>query len=217
MEPEQMLRVLDVMQTHINNGFEEAMAYIRTGLSDPAEATEGLAAPTRPTADVSGWSPEALDAPLPTGGFREVDQLSDVSYRWPDGNIDDYTQFVVYEGEAGFAPGRYALGYKPNGEMIGFVLQPDARSKRGLTYFQRADDFVTSNELISYIRGGGATGRAGFEPGDPVPAAYEGFVTQPLGDRVFGKWNRLAVVAAADDTETMLRHTVAQAHLRGIL
>jgi hypothetical protein len=70
--------------------------------------------------------------------------------------------------------------------------------------------------VISFIRGGGETGKGGFGPGDALPKAYESFKTEPLADRVFGKWDRLGVVAKSDDTTTMLAHTALQARLRGI-
>lgn len=47
--------------------------------------------------------------------------------------------------------------------------------------------------------------------------AYSGFKVQMLCDRVAGKWNVQAVVANADDFETMLAHAALQAKLRRLI
>jgi hypothetical protein len=69
--------------------------------------------------------------------------------------------------------------------------------------------------MISMIRGGG--GPAGFGPTTALPPAYSGFTTAMLRDRVAGKRDVQAVVADADDHETMLNHTALQAKLRGLI
>ena len=67
---------------------------------------------------------------------------------------------------------QYALGYKENGEAVGFALgAADGRLQRGIAYFQVTDDISTSNQLISYVRGGGKAGKGGSGPGDALPNA----------------------------------------------
>jgi hypothetical protein len=218
MKPEQLLHVLEALQRRINDGFEEAKAMIggeARGIdvietSDTRAVDGDVPVPT----DAKSWNPSALDTPLPSGAFDELNRLSGVRYDWPDGNIDIYDDFVVYRATGGLAAERYALGHKSSGEKIGFSLGPQGEVRRGITYFQLTDDHTTSDELISYIRGGGKTGKGGFGPADTLPRAYESFKTEPLVDRIFGKWNRLGVVAKSDDTSTMLAHTALQARLR---
>jgi hypothetical protein len=215
VEPEQLLGILNTLQSHINAGFEEAKAMIVSKTADATGVIEEH--PEVDTeADATGWITSALDAPLPDGAFEPINQLTGISYRWPDGNIDLYDSFDVYEGTGGLAPDQYAIAHKSNGEQIGFALGPQGETRRGITYFQLTDDYATSNELISYIRGGGKSGKGGFDPADPIPTAYASFKTEPLAHRVRGKWDRLGVVVKTDDVAAMLAHTAIQARLRGI-
>jgi len=149
--------------------------------------------------------------------WKPTSEQSGVTYRWPDGNVDEYSRFVTYHGSDDDGSAfTLALGYLPNGDVVGFVLGTGGGSDRGITYFFPADDFETTQEKVSMIRGGGETGRAGFKPGDTLPQAYAGIETDVLRDRVAGKWNVQAVVAKEEDFETMLDHTAIQARLRGL-
>jgi hypothetical protein len=107
-----------------------------------------------------------------------------------------------------------ALGHEGE-EIAGFVIGPGG-SKRAVTYFWPTDDFPTTREKVSLVKGGGARGRSGFEPHDATPSAYAGFRIEVLCDRVSGKWRRQAVVVATDDFKAMLAHTALQAKLRGL-
>jgi len=217
LERESLVSAIEALQEHINVGFEEAKAMIRDdGLSAVAtiETDEGDLPDS--VDQRKRWDTAALDRPLPPGTFEErKPPLKDITYRWVDGSRDHYDDFVIYEGTDGLAGERYAIGHKPNGEKIGFVVYDDeGRSKQGITYFQRAEDITSTDELISYIRGGGTTGKGGFGPADAVPTAYEPFKTEPLADRMAGRWNRLGVVVKSDDVNAMLAHTAVQARLR---
>lgn len=176
--------------------------------ANPGPAPRNAAAHERPS---GAWS--LGETPL-RGDWHEVSRSSDEHYRWPDGNVDDYVDYVLYRGDGDFAGMALALGYLDNGDVVGFVLRGAGGSKRGLTYFFPAGDFVETHEKLSMIRGGGSTGRAGFGPDDALPAAYGGFLTDVLGRRVPGKWNVRAVVVGADDHKAMLHHTALQAKLR---
>lgn len=150
-----------------------------------------------------------------TGGWEELDRSTGESYTWGDGNVDHYTDYVRYAGTGDYAGMQLALGYKDNGDVVGFHLGTGGGSKRGITYFFPTDDFATSNAKISMIKGGGPRGRSGFGPDDPVPPVYDGFALDVLATRVTGKWNVLGVLADADAIEDMLGHTAIQAKLRG--
>lgn len=216
MQDELLLEAFERLRAHVNRGFEEAEALIRARMnakveSEPEKRRSGMSA-------ASTWNPTALDMPLPEGSFRENDPpRSGVTFRWPDNNVDHYREFQVYEGTGGFAPQKFAIGRKADGECAGFALGPDGKAMRGITSFQVAEDFATTQELVSFIRGGGSSGKAGFEESADLPKAYEAFRTQPLGERLSHGWNRQAVVVRRSDTDAMLRHTFAQARLRGIL
>jgi hypothetical protein len=159
------------------------------------------------------WS---LDDTVPTGDWEELGRSTNETYKWPDGNVDRYTEFVSYPGTGGFTGMTLALGYLNNGDPVGFVRGTRGGSKRGITYFFPADDFERTNEKVSMIRGGGPKGRSGFAPHEPLPKTYSGFNTDVLRDRKAGKWNVQAVVAKADDYKSMLGHTTLQAKLRGL-
>lgn len=205
MTNEQTIQILDVLQRKTNEIFEELRVQLTDGTPKPETGHS--------TGGRSHWT---LDSRAPRGGWREVESVEGQSYRWPDGNVDNYTDFRVYEGSGDFEGMSLALGRNENGEWVGFVLEGGLSSKRGIVYFQLADDFAESGELVSMIRGGGENGRGGFAPGDPTPPAYADFRIDSLKERKAGKWNVQAVVAASDDAETMLNHTAIQARLRGL-
>lgn len=215
MENGRLLNVVETLQKHVNAGFEAAKATIRddgTAAVAILEAPEGR---SPEPAHKKGWDTAALERPLPDGTFHKSRAVEGVRYRWPDGNVDEYTEFVLFEGIGGFSGERYAVARIANGDVIGFVVYDDeGKSKQGITYFQAADDFASTDEVISYVRGGGTTGKAGFGPFDSLPTAYESFKTEALAERVSGKWNRLGVVAHKDDVMTVLAHTALQARLR---
>jgi hypothetical protein len=159
-------------------------------------------------------APWRLDVKPIFGDWTEVGRDSDQTYRWPDGNVDVYSDFVRFAGEGGFKGINTAIGYKDNGEVIGFIL--GGNDKRGLVFFQQADDFEQSGQLLSMVRGGGDSGKAGFSPDGPEPPAYANLQLENLRDRIEGKWNVLAVVAKPEDTDAILTHTALQARLRGL-
>jgi hypothetical protein len=113
--------------------------------------------------------PWSLDDTAPTSDWEEFGRSTNETYKWPDGNVDRYTEFVSYHGTDGFTGMTLALGYLNNGDAVGFVLGTGGGSKRGITYFFAADDFEQTNEKVSMIRGGGPKGRSGFAPHEPLP------------------------------------------------
>jgi hypothetical protein len=216
---DEALRLVEITQKKTNDLFEALASELRR--STPA-ATGAL-----PSEDIRGTDPTAgngqgvsdtwfLGDTTLSGGWEEVGRDSDITYTWPDGNLDEYDDFVSYRGTGGFSGLTLALGYLGNGDVIGFVLGAGAGSKRGITYFFPTDDFDETREKISMIRGGGPRGRSGFAPGEALPTGYLGFKTDVLRDRKAGKWNVQGVVAREDDHLSMLGHTALQARLRGL-
>ena len=180
----------------------------------PDEAGEPTAPSDVPEGSGTVWK---LEGSLPEGGFQEVGHKTGETYTWGDGNTDEYDDFIVFRGTGGFDGTQFALGLNTQGDVVGFFLGSGGGSKRGITYFFPADDFAKSYEMLSMIRGGGSTGKAGFGPADVLPEAYSSFNVDILRGRIHGKWNRQAVVADKGDYPTMLSHTFLQAKLRGLL
>lgn len=213
----QTVRLVEITKRKAEELFDELITELQKqepGEPEPAESEEPTEA-TDPTARGTGYDkPWSLGETTLSGGWEELAREAEASYMWPDGNVDHYTNFVSYRGTGDFQGMRLALGYLSRGDVVGFVLGATSASKRGITYFFPTDDFEHSNEMVSMIRGGGKSGRAGFGPADSLPRAYEGFKTEMLRDRRKGKWNVQAVVAHANDHETMLAHTAIQARLR---
>jgi hypothetical protein len=146
-----------------------------------------------------------------------------ITYKWPDGNLDTYEGYETFRCTQSVFKGVNLALAKVVGkgrEMVGFVLGSGTGSRRPLTVFFEADDFDTTGERLSMIRGkGGGNSRKGYAPGEELPPAYKGFKIDVLGDRIKGKWNVQAVVVTDDEAgrKAMLDHTALQAKLRGII
>jgi hypothetical protein len=211
MNTEQAIRAIEITQTKLDELFEEIKAELLV-------ENEGVAGtdPIAGSIDAKQSHPWSLSGSAPTGQWERTDSSTGVRYKWPDGNVDEYSQFIHYVGRGEFEGVNLALGYLDNGDVVGFSLGTGGGSKRGITYFFPADDFETTREKISMIRGGGPNGRSGFGSREAVPPAYAEFETAILRERKAGKWRVLGVVVAEDDAETMLRHTALQARLRNL-
>jgi hypothetical protein len=217
---ETAVQVAEIVRRKVDEMFVEVLGALRSEITDDAEAKiaeSDLRQETRPSGYDEPWSFDNIDGfSSQLGQWEKVSEVEGENYGWPDGSVDTYQPFVTYRF-TGLDSALFALGYKPNSEIIGFVLGAGGGSKRGLTVFWRTDSFEHTKEVISMIRGGGATGRAGFAPGEPLPSAYAHYDIEILRDRVAGKWNVQAVVADASDYGTMLAHTALQAKLRGLI
>jgi hypothetical protein len=212
---EQAVQLVMIAQRKADELFEELIAALKEApaSSDVAEISEALSPAT--SVPTNALQPGSLDGPQLEGDWQETGRRSGETYDWPDGNHDEYEDFVSYRGTGDFADMSLALGYLAYGDVVGFVLA--AGTKRGITWFYRADDFDRTKEKVSLIRGNGSTGRAGFAPHEALPNAYRGFEVDVLSKRKAGKWNRLGVVAKEDDFSAMLGHTALQAKLRGLV
>jgi hypothetical protein len=211
--------VLRVFQRHIDRAFDEAIAVVSGELDqDGVGYDEELGL----TEDEIKEIADALAAD--DAVWKRTGEEPDVSWRWPDGNVDTYRTFTTYRCEGGpYAGLNLALGVADSPskgrEIVGFVLGTGGGSRRPLTVFFPDGDFETSRERLSMIRGkGGGNSRKGYAPDEPLPSVYGMFNTDVLGRRIPGKWNVQAVVVTddADGEKAMLNHTAIQARLRGI-
>lgn len=222
MTDEQMTALLGLAQRHFDAFLAEAKTmFDGRGSGDRADRftwKEGdfELIPADQIHEVLGQSLEAMAEWTSAGP-----PLPDQTQRWPDGNVDSYDSFVVYENAAAFKGVRLGIGTASTegkeGERVGFVMGTGT-SKRPLTVFFPADDFGQSHELLSLIRGNKG-GRGTFAPTEQLPIEYAGFTTDVLGSRISGKWNVQAIVVRDDEegTQMMLNHTVIQARLRGLI
>lgn len=213
---DQAVKLVEITQRKADELFDEVIAKLRNIEATSKVGSFGEVTETEQTAPVAGggtsdtWS---LGNETFSGAWDEIGRQNGVTYTWPDGNVDEYTEFVSYLGRGGYSGQKLALGFLRSGDVIGFVLGSGG-SKRGITYFFPTDDFEQTGEKVSMIRGGGPRGRSGFAPSEALPAGYTGFKTDVLRDRKAGKWNVQGVVADEHDHATMLGHTALQARLR---
>src|SRR5262249_39992619 len=144
------------------------------------------------------------------------------TYSWPEGP-DEYDTFEIYENAV---VGQYAIGKVDVAEreywgsrrpyIVVFKLGAGGGSKQPISVFVAAEDCEPSHEYVAVVRGaGGPRGQRMFSPGEPLPAAYETLPTVVFRDRIegtprFSGYNKIGVVAAESDPETMLRHAAAQ-------
>lgn len=157
-------------------------------------------------------------------GWRLVDQREGQVYQWPE-LLERYDRYDVYRGEAQREGTVFiALGWTVRRSAWGMdrVYVVSFLSQRGpqtpLAEFLAADDYAETGELIAVIRGSDG-GRKMYGPADDLPSVYAPFHITPYRDRVQakGSWNKLAVVTAETDTDTILNHALIQARRRGDL
>lgn len=174
--------------------------------------------------DVSGPLPsgDQSDDALPGGGipdeWRLVEERHGVTYSWP-AETDVYEPFRVYEGVGVAGTIRLAIGScertmvrdeEREYLITGHVAESGAF--RPIAEFLATDDHERSGEMIAIIKGKEGTARM-YDPTDELPEIYTTFQTETYRDRVDKphSYNKLGVVAAKDDVETMLGHTYFQA------
>lgn len=196
---------LSIARRHVNAMFDELLGAARVSEVEPP-------------------APHVIRAgaadPIAQGDWREVGRRSGISYRWMDGNVDEYVEFVVYE-DAG-SNSSMGIGKIAPREIRGkersyrVVFSMDGTKLEPLAVFNESDDFEASKELLALVRGKGATKRAFYAPGDALPPAYDGFTVETFSDRISGprSYNRLAVVAKDDDPAAMLDFARIQNILR---
>jgi hypothetical protein len=157
-------------------------------------------------------------------GWRVVEQRDGEDYQWPE-LLEHYDRYNVYRGETRREGTVFiALGWTVRHGAWGmdriYVVSflSAWTPQTPVTEFLAADDYTETRELIAIIRGRDG-GRKMYGPADDPPPAYAQFRTAIYRDRVQakGSWNKLAVVAAETDTDTILNHALIQARRRGDL
>ena len=220
MQSSTAIQLLEVFKKHANDAFAEAVQVLSVNHEGEVEEADDLHI-------ISDEEIEDLADALAahSGEWQETGREDGVSQRWPDGNVDTYGSYVTYRCSGGMNDGiNLALGkvgtVGKEGEVVGFVLGAGGGSRRPLTVFFPADDFDSTGERLSMIRGkGGGNSRKGYGPTEQLPPVYSPFKTELLASRIEGKWNVMAVVAGdnADGINAMLNHTAIQARLRGLI
>jgi TIR domain len=182
------------------------------------------ATPTEsPATVVSKRRPAAAGNDLVTG-WQMVDQREGQVYRWPE-LLEHYDRYCMYQGETQREGTVFiSLGWTVRCGawgmdrlyVVSFLSQREPHTP--LAEFLAADDYAETGELIAIIRGSGG-GSKMYGPTEDLPPAYAGFQIATYRDRVHskGSWNKLAVVAARNDTDTILNHALIQARRRGAL
>ena len=157
-------------------------------------------------------------------GWQFVDHREGQVYRWPR-LLEHYDAYEVYRGEThregtvfislGRAVRRGMWGMDRR-YVVSFLSQ--RAPQMPLAEFLATDDYTETGELIAVIRGSDG-GRKMYRPTKDLPPAYEGFRIATYRDRVQikGSLNKLAVITAETDTDTILNHALIQARRRGNL
>ena len=194
-----------------------------------AQGFDPVATPTgsEPQAPPTYRPPAAVgDADLPAA-WTPVRELESQSYRWPQ-EKEEYLRYHVFAGDT-TTNGRVhiALGEAKRAQTWGrdrkylIAFLTSGSPQVPLVEFLAADDYEKSHELLAIIRGsGGERGKKMYGPDDPLPASYvEGFHIEVCRDRIVypGSYNKMAVIAHEDDSDTMLNHALLQARRRGDL
>src|SRR4051812_37181830 len=138
---------LIISRRHINAMLDELLAASQQG-----DVGVPLAADARAVEE------EPAQAFTP-GDWREAERQTGISYRWMDGNIDDYTEFAVYEdGDSGVAMGIGKIAPKEiRGKQRSYqvVFSMEGTKLDPMAVFNEADDFDSTRELLALVRGKG--------------------------------------------------------------
>jgi hypothetical protein len=187
------------------------------GFANPIIRHVGAAVPSeRAGAPVRPASPD-----LPED-WRLLHEREGESYRWPK-RRDGYSPYRVFMGTTR-AEGAVQIGLgetirenawgRDRKYVVAFLS--GGSPQHPLVEFVAADDFEDTRELVAVIRGSDG-GRRMYGIGDQLPAVYaERFRTQLYTERVAypGVWNKLVVVARADEHAAMLDHALIQSRRR---
>jgi hypothetical protein len=154
--------------------------------------------------------------------WRLVREREGESYRWPKGR-DRYAPYRVFMGTTR-AEGAVQIGLgetirkntwgRDRTYVVAFLSSGSPQEP--LVEFVATDDYEQTRDLVAVIRGSDG-GRRMYGAGDALPAVYtERFRTQIYNERITypGAWNKVAVVARADDDEAMLNHALIQSRRR---
>lgn len=157
---------------------------------------------------------------LPTM-WELVRELEGQTYSWPEYR-ERYSPYRIYtavtrpEGAVTIALG-HAIRANAWGRDRKYVIAflTAGTPQTPLVEFLETDDHAETGELLAVIRGSDGAKKM-YGPDDPLPDAYATLRTDTYNNRVDypRAWNKLAVIAHADDTDTILNHALLQARRR---
>jgi hypothetical protein len=176
-------------------------------------------------ADRASAGPAAPDRSGPSDlpeDWRLVREREGESYRWPKGR-DRYAPYRVFMGTTR-AEGAVQIGLgetirkntwgRDRTYVVAFLSS--GAPQEPLVEFVATDDYEQTRELVAVIRGSDGARRM-YGAGDALPATYaERFRTQIYNERIIypGAWNKVAVVARADEDDAMLNPALIQSRRR---
>lgn len=192
------------------------IALSRAGFHDPAIELHEADGASRAAARARA-GPSDLPA-----DWRLVREREGESYRWPK-RRDRYRPYRVFMGTTR-AEGAVQIGLgettrtnawgRDRTYIVAFL--GSGAPQQPLAEFVAADDHEQTRDLVAVIRGSDG-GRRMYGAGDALPAVYaERFRTQIYNERIVypGAWNKVAVIARADDDEALLNHALIQSRRR---
>src|SRR6266540_409401 len=106
------VRVMEAVRDAVNNGCDAVIGILKEDVEaevPPVErAPVGATDQTGSPGAARAWS---LVGKTFSGTFERLEELTGITYVWPDGNEDTYETFVVYGGLGDFGGMTLALGY----------------------------------------------------------------------------------------------------------
>jgi hypothetical protein len=190
--------------------------------ADPDAAAGVLSSgPSPPTPSSSSATPEG-DVAIPEE-WRVVAERSGVTYAWPK-SLDTYDRYRLFAGTTdvnhtvhiGYGETHSQRWGQQRRRSVAFLTS--SGPQQPLAEFVGADDYDSTRELLSVIRGKGGTGQM-YGASDSLPDVYtDGFKTALYSDRVHarGVWRKYVVVVHEDDIDLILRHALIQGRRREI-
>lgn len=186
-------------------------------------ANAGFTRPVVMPASPETGTPSAAAPPAMTDlpdDWRMVAEREAVSYGWPE-EVDDYDRYRIFAGTTSGGTVHVAVGEtfsqrwgQERRRAVAFLTS--GAPQQPLCEFTGADDYDSTRDLLSVIRGRHGTGQM-YGPGDPLPDVYrERFKTALYSERVRypGAYNKQVAVVHEDDFVTMLNHALIQGRRR---
>jgi hypothetical protein len=160
-----------------------------------------------------------------TNAWKQVADLPGLSYKWPNEPTEDYATFPVFETADARGAVRIGIGHADRAAadrnprkrpyLVTFEIVGQ-KMGRPLVVFSATDDHTATGDFVGVIKGKGPGGRQMFNPGEPLPPAYAGLQIVVFRDKVSGPYsfNKLAVLAAGGDVDSILDHALIQLRIR---
>jgi hypothetical protein len=200
--------VHDILSRHLRAAIEEVAGLIIDDRGDAGAFLANNSAPARRRQ----WTLLRED--------RGDEQSPAKTYDWPD-STDRYTRFLTYQDERGARMGvafgadtRVPRSDERREMVVVYKVDAQGRLYHGVP-FMRPDDYESTGELVSLIRGNGPTRRGMFQSPGELPADYRDFRIDRYGGRIKGGFDRMCVVVDENDVNSMLTHASVQMRLKG--